>query len=153
MNTVGKSDTLAGSICSVVSISMLTDGWDARTVTHVLGSAPSARSSSASRSSGARCAASRTTLTTMAASTSSTPTSSVSRSTSPPEPVPVKPQKPRETVRITRQWLDDHLVCKGGTYPAQLMYQELAYMACERITARIVPGLLGERPILRGAST
>ena len=40
--------------------------------------------------------------------------------------------------RITRQWLDDHLVCKGGTYPAQLMYQELADMACERITAGIV---------------
>ena len=36
--------------------------------------------------------------------------------------------------RITRQWLDNHLVCKGGTYPAQLMYQELADMACERIT-------------------
>ena len=28
--------------------------------------------------------------------------------------------------RITRQWLDGYLVCKGGTYPAQLMYQELA---------------------------
>jgi type III restriction enzyme len=39
--------------------------------------------------------------------------------------------------RITRQWLDKHLDCKGGTYPAQLMYQELADMACERITAAI----------------
>ena len=39
--------------------------------------------------------------------------------------------------RITRQWLDNCLVCKGGTYPAQLMYQELADMACERITAGI----------------
>ena len=39
--------------------------------------------------------------------------------------------------RITRQWLDNRLVCKGGTYPAQLMYQELADMACERITAGI----------------
>ena len=28
--------------------------------------------------------------------------------------------------RVTRQWLDGHLVCKGGTYPAQLMYQEAA---------------------------
>ena len=37
--------------------------------------------------------------------------------------------------RITKQWLDTCLVCKGGTYPAQLMYQELADMACERITA------------------
>lgn len=39
--------------------------------------------------------------------------------------------------RITKQWLDGHLVCKGGTYPAQLMYQELADMACSRITAAI----------------
>ena len=39
--------------------------------------------------------------------------------------------------RITRQWLDGYLVCKGGTYPAQLMYQELADMACSRITAAI----------------
>jgi type III restriction enzyme len=39
--------------------------------------------------------------------------------------------------RITKQWLDTCLVCKGGTYPAQLMYQELADMACNRITAAI----------------
>ena len=39
--------------------------------------------------------------------------------------------------RITKQWLDNYLVCKGGTYPAQLMYQELADKACERITAAI----------------
>ena len=39
--------------------------------------------------------------------------------------------------RITKQWMDQCLVCKGGTYPAQLMYQELADMACSRITAAI----------------
>jgi type III restriction enzyme len=39
--------------------------------------------------------------------------------------------------RITRQWLDEYLECKGGTYPAQLMYQELADMACDRIAAAI----------------
>ncbi len=49
--------------------------------------------------------------------------------------------------RITRQWLDNHLVCKGGTFPAQLMYQELADMACERITAGITRKLIGENPI------
>jgi type III restriction enzyme len=49
--------------------------------------------------------------------------------------------------RITRQWLDNCLVCKGGTYPAQLMYQELADMACQRITAGITRALVGERPI------
>ncbi|MEI6423517.1 MAG: restriction endonuclease, partial [Lentisphaerota bacterium] len=49
--------------------------------------------------------------------------------------------------RITRQWLDTCLVCKGGTYPAQLIYQELADMACERITAGITRALIGEMPI------
>src|SRR5574337_833196 len=37
MNTVGKHGQLGGSIRCVVSVSMLTEGWDARTVTHVLG--------------------------------------------------------------------------------------------------------------------
>lgn len=37
MNTVGKPDRLGGSIRCVVSVSMLTEGWDANTVTHVLG--------------------------------------------------------------------------------------------------------------------
>ena len=37
MNTVGKSGQLGESIRCVVSVSMLTEGWDANTVTHVLG--------------------------------------------------------------------------------------------------------------------
>jgi type III restriction enzyme len=49
--------------------------------------------------------------------------------------------------RITKEWLDTCLVCKGGTFPAQLMYQELADMACERITAAITRAFIGERPI------
>jgi len=49
--------------------------------------------------------------------------------------------------RITKDWLDNCLVCKGGTYPAQLMYQELADMACERITAAITRAEQGKRPI------
>ena len=49
--------------------------------------------------------------------------------------------------RVTRQWLDRCLVCKGGTYPAQLMYQELADMACERITAAITRAEIGSRPV------
>lgn len=48
--------------------------------------------------------------------------------------------------RITKQWLDNCLECKGGTYPAQLMYQELADMACERITAGITRKLVGKYP-------
>ena len=49
--------------------------------------------------------------------------------------------------RITRQWLDNHLVCKGGAYPAQLMYQELADMACERITHAITRAAMDSRPV------
>ncbi len=49
--------------------------------------------------------------------------------------------------RVTRQWLDSHLVCKGQTFPAQLMYQTLADMACERITAGITRAFIGQRPI------
>ena len=49
--------------------------------------------------------------------------------------------------RITKQWLDTCLVCKGETYPALLMYQELADMACNRITAGITNALEGRRPI------
>jgi type III restriction enzyme len=49
--------------------------------------------------------------------------------------------------RIAKQWLDTCLVCKCGTYPALLMYQELADMACSRITAAITREFLGERPI------
>jgi type III restriction enzyme len=49
--------------------------------------------------------------------------------------------------RIARQWLDACLVCKGGTYPGLLMYQELADMAANKITAAINRQFLGERPI------
>ncbi len=49
--------------------------------------------------------------------------------------------------RITKQWLDECLVCKGGTYPAQLMYQQLADLACNRITAGITQSMMSERPV------
>ena len=37
MNTVGRPGRLGGDIRCVVSVSMLTEGWDANTVTHILG--------------------------------------------------------------------------------------------------------------------
>ncbi len=37
MNTVGKAGKLGEQVRCVVSVSMLTEGWDANTVTHVLG--------------------------------------------------------------------------------------------------------------------
>ncbi len=254
MNTVGRPDTLGGSIRCVVSVSMLTEGWDARTVTHVLGV----------RAFGTQLLCEQVIGRALRrqsydpneeglfdveyADVLGIPFDFTAK------PVPVKPTPPRETVlvkaisperdaceirfprvagyrvelpeerltarfdddttleltpdlvgpsitrnegiigegvdlnlihtrdlrrstllfhltkrlletkwrdpgdepklhlfgqlkRMARQWLDRHLVCKGGTYPAQLMYQELADMACEKITAGIVTTLLGERPI------
>ena len=49
--------------------------------------------------------------------------------------------------RITRQWLEQCLVCKGGTYPAQLKYKTLADMAASRITDAITRTAVGSRPI------
>jgi type III restriction enzyme len=49
--------------------------------------------------------------------------------------------------RIAKEWLDTCLVCKGGTYPALLMYRELAEMACNRITHGITRALEDRRPI------
>lgn len=49
--------------------------------------------------------------------------------------------------RITAEWLDTCLTCKGGTYPAQLLYRQLADMACGRITAAITNAFEGEKPI------
>ena len=50
--------------------------------------------------------------------------------------------------RITKEWLEHHLVCKGGTYPALLMsHGEIADMACNKIAAAITAAFVGERPI------
>ena len=51
--------------------------------------------------------------------------------------------------RICREWIEQgHLVCRPpATYPAQLLYQELADLACERIMGAISTDLLGSRPI------
>ena len=57
--------------------------------------------------------------------------------------------------RVVKEWLDavddsgqpKYLVCKGDTYPALLMYQELADMACNKITAAITRQFEGQRPI------
>ena len=48
--------------------------------------------------------------------------------------------------RIARQWLDNCLVCRGVS-PAQLMYQELADTACERIFAAITREGIDSRPV------
>jgi type III restriction enzyme len=50
--------------------------------------------------------------------------------------------------RIVREWMDGgYLKCSGGTYPAQLIYQEIANMACERIKSAITESMVGENPV------
>jgi hypothetical protein len=55
MNTVGKEGQLGGSIRCVVSVSMLTEGWDANTLPMFWACAPSGPSSYANKSLVARC--------------------------------------------------------------------------------------------------
>ncbi|MDE3075099.1 MAG: restriction endonuclease, partial [Chloroflexota bacterium] len=45
--------------------------------------------------------------------------------------------------RIAKEWLDNYLECKGGTYPAQLRYKVLAEEACEKIAHSIMRGAEG----------
>ena len=47
--------------------------------------------------------------------------------------------------RIVREWLGDHLVCKGGTNVSQLAYKTIADMACERIAAGITRSRLARK--------
>jgi type III restriction enzyme len=50
--------------------------------------------------------------------------------------------------RIAREWIDGgYLRCTGGTYPAQLIYQDIADRACERIKAAITESMVGVHPI------
>ena len=50
--------------------------------------------------------------------------------------------------RITRQWLEGgYLRCTGGTYPAQVIHNDIANMATERIKSAITETLVGDRPV------
>jgi type III restriction enzyme len=50
--------------------------------------------------------------------------------------------------QIARRWIDEgYLVCKGGTFPAQLLYQEIADKAADRIYLACQRGLRGEKRI------
>ena len=51
--------------------------------------------------------------------------------------------------RIAKEWLDNnYLRCTGGTYPAQVLYQEIADLACEKIKSAISAAITGDRPIV-----
>ncbi|QDT49473.1 Type III restriction enzyme, res subunit [Symmachiella dynata] len=50
--------------------------------------------------------------------------------------------------RIARQWLENYLVCKGGTFPALLKYKTLADTACKRISDGINRAFIDKKPIM-----
>jgi type III restriction enzyme len=49
---------------------------------------------------------------------------------------------------IVRRWLDMHMECQGGTYPAQLMYRPLADRAVERIMDAIIAAPASDKRVL-----
>ena len=254
MNTVGKPGRLGDSIRCVVSVSMLTEGWDANTVTHVLGVRAFGTQLLCEQVVGRACAANRTISMIKVCLMWNTRTYWGYLSTFTAKPVIVQPKPPPPSIqvkairperdfleirfprvagyrvelpeerltakfnedseltltpelvgpsitrnegiigegvnlnlvhtgdlrpstllfhltqrllitkwrnpgdepkfhvfghlkRVTKQWLDNYLVCKGSTFPAQLMYQELADMACERIAAAITEENVGVRPV------
>ena len=51
-----------------------------------------------------------------------------------------------ELKRIAKQWMNQCLRCSGDTYPAQLIYREIADLACEKIKAAITEATVGDRP-------
>ena len=48
---------------------------------------------------------------------------------------------------ITKQWFDNYFTCKGDVYAAQLLYEQVADMACERISAAITRAHTDEKSI------
>ena len=48
---------------------------------------------------------------------------------------------------IVTQWLKGYLVCKGGAFPAQILYRSLADRACDIIAAAITNSRAGEYPV------
>ena len=46
--------------------------------------------------------------------------------------------------RIVREWVDNHLVCKGGANASQLAYKTIADMACARIAAGVTRSQLAK---------
>ncbi len=48
---------------------------------------------------------------------------------------------------IVTQWLEDYLVCKGGAFPAQVLYRRHADRACDIIAAAITNSRADEYPV------
>ena len=53
-----------------------------------------------------------------------------------------------EMRKIVRRWMADHLVCKGSTQPAQLLYYDIADRVAERIKRAITRGTEGDARVV-----
>lgn len=53
-----------------------------------------------------------------------------------------------EMRKIVRRWIGEHLVCKGNTQPAQLLYYAIADRVAERIMAALIRGTEGGNRVL-----
>ncbi|MEH6790631.1 BPTD_3080 family restriction endonuclease [Parasphingorhabdus sp.] len=53
-----------------------------------------------------------------------------------------------EMRKIVRRWMAEHLVCKGSTQPAQLLYYDIADRVAERIKRAITRGTKGENRVV-----
>ncbi len=49
---------------------------------------------------------------------------------------------------IVRRWLDHHLICKGGTHPAQMIFPQMAEIAANRIDDAITRRFEGDNRLL-----
>ena len=149
MNTVGKSGRLGDSIRCVVSVSMLTEGWDANTVTHVLGVRTFGTQLLCEQVIGRALRRQSYELNEDGlfnveyADVLGIPFDFTAKLDANGDP---QLNLFGQLKRIARQWIEAYLVCKGGTYPAQLKYKMLADMACERIVAGITRSEIGKPP-------
>src|SRR3989441_12328335 len=129
MNTVGKEGRLGGSVRCVVSVSMLTEGWDATTVTHVLGVRAFGTQLLCEQVIGRALRRQSYDLNEESlfnveyADVLGIPFDFTAK------PVVAPPQRPRETVQV------------------KAVRPELADMACNRITAGVTAAFASERPM------
>ncbi len=145
MNTVGKKGRLGESIRCVVSVSMLTEGWDANTVTHVLGVRGFTTQFLCEQVIGRALRRQSYELN----SDNKFDVEYADRM------IDVEWRKPGENKRIdlffpmkriVNRWLKE-CVDYQGTYPAQLLYKFLADQACKKISAAIVKAHQGSGQI------
>ena len=133
MNTVGKPGKLGEQVKCVVSVSMLTEGWDANTVTHILGV----------RAFGTQLLCEQVVGRGLAECLLETYFRDQDGN--------FKPWLFPQLLTITKRWMDQCLACKDDTFPQMLLWVQFALEAASRIYRSLVDATTGEKvlnPIL-----